>query len=261
MENIYNYKTAITPAQIKDADSKTGIVTGYFSAFGNKDSDGDIITPGAFKRTIEERGPGSNQPRIKHLLNHNVNSPIGKILTLKEDAHGLYYESQTGSHTIGKEFIKMVESGLITEHSIGYRVIKSEKAEGEAGATKLTELQLWEGSSLTAWGANQFTPLTGIKTESKAAYVETIIKKQKAIESFCRNSDISDDTIELLLLANKQLTQTIIDLSNETTKPGAESILPDNKEKAQLIDELITINSLFKLFDYGTQRERPLKFN
>jgi hypothetical protein len=36
----------------------------------------------------------------------------------------------------------------------------------------LKEIQLWEGSSLTAWGANQLTPLTGIKGMDKENVLE-----------------------------------------------------------------------------------------
>jgi uncharacterized protein len=251
MENIYNYKTAVLGASFKDADSKTGIVTGYFSAFGNKDSDGDIIVSGAFKRTIEERGPASNQPRIKHLRNQKTDSPIGKILTLKEDSQGLYYESHVGTHTIGKEFIKMVESDLITEHSIGYRVIKWEKDQSDSEATKLTELQLWEGSSLTAWGANHLTPLTGMKADNKENFIDNLIRKYSAIERYCRNTDSSDENIELLILANKQLQQIIIDLTKETTTPAQEgAMLPDNKCDDLIIAEHFktVIYSRFKSF-------------
>ena len=45
-----------------DISEKDGIVSGYFSSFGNKDSDGDIIERGAFKKTIKERGPKSTKP-------------------------------------------------------------------------------------------------------------------------------------------------------------------------------------------------------
>ena len=31
----------------------------------------------------------------------------------------------------------------------------------------MTELKLYEGSSLTAWGANMYTPLTGMKAYDK----------------------------------------------------------------------------------------------
>ena len=247
MENIYSYKTAVLCASFKDADSKKGIVTGYFSHFGNKDSDGDIIMPGAYIKTIADRGPDSAQPRIKHLMNHRTEQPIGKLLVLKEDAAGLYYESQVGTHTIGKEFIKMVESELITEHSIGYRVIKWEKDITDQTATKLTELQLWEGSSLTAWGANNMTPLTGMKATDKETHLKTLMKKQADVERFCKNADVSDETIESLLIFNKQLFQTIIDLSKETTLAGTTApLMPDNKCKGEMITRFNQINSHFK---------------
>jgi hypothetical protein len=251
MENIYNYKTAVIPASFKDADLKTGIVTGYFSAFGNVDSDGDIVMPGAFSKTIIDRGPDSRQPRIKHLLNHRPEQPLGKIQVLKEDATGLYYESKIGNHTAGKEFIKMVESDLITEHSIGYRVIKSEPG------NKLTELQLWEGSSLTSWGANENTPLTGIKQKAGKSMAETLLLKHAAIERFCVSADITDETIESLLLYNKQLFQAIINLTNETTQPapGATTV-PDNKCEGEWIEGFESIYSQLNIPTHGTDRSK-----
>lgn len=218
----------------KDVDGRKGIVTGYFAHFDNVDSDGDIIRKGAFKKTIKENGPSSERPRIKHLLNHDTRQPLGKLLELKEDSTGLYYESQLGSHTLGGDFIKMVESGLITEHSIGFQTLKRnqlQEYEGymknpDAGWFEMTEVRLWEGSSLTAWGANQLTPLTGLKSLPKKTSVEELIRKSEAIDKFCRDSSATDETIEMLLLHNKQITQLIIDL---TTEPII--TLPEAKEE------------------------------
>jgi len=119
---IYNYKSF--EANVKDVDSKKGEVSGYFSAFGMVDSDGDIMMPGAFKRSIQDWGPEA-KGRVKHLLNHDPSQPLGKILELKEDGYGLFYRSQVGSHRLGQDFIKMVESDLIGEHSIGFRILRS----------------------------------------------------------------------------------------------------------------------------------------
>lgn len=48
MKNILEYKGVNAgPESIKDIDEKTGTVTGYFSIFGNIDSDEDMIMPGA----------------------------------------------------------------------------------------------------------------------------------------------------------------------------------------------------------------------
>jgi len=167
---IYNYKSF--DLEVKDVDTKEGIVTGYFSAFGNVDSDGDIMMPGAFKRSIQDWGPeGKN--RVKHLMNHDPSQPLGKMLELKEDDYGLYYRSKIGSHQLGKDFVKMVESGLITEHSIGFKTLREQKS-GEAN--QIHEVMLFEGSSLTAWGANEATPILGMKNYNNLEKIRQLMK-------------------------------------------------------------------------------------
>lgn len=239
--SIYSYKVGLFGAEIKDVDGKKGIVSGYFSNYDNVDSDGDIIRRGAFAKTIKENGPASSQPRIKHLMNHDPSQPLGKLISLQEDAKGLLYESQVGSHTLGRDFIKMVESGLITEHSIGFRTVKRNQLQDYEGYQKnpsggwfeITEVKLYEGSSLTAWGANSLTPITGMKS---AFDTDMLIKRQKAMESFCRNSDASDETIEMLLLHSKQLAQYIIDLK---ATPAADALVPDERDVIKQIQSFI----------------------
>jgi HK97 family phage prohead protease len=223
VQNIFNIKTEVLTAEIMDMNPKQGIVTGYFSKFNNVDADGDIIRPGAFTKTIKEQGPQSSLPRIKHLLNHDPSLPLGVLKSLTEDNYGLAYESQVGSHEGGEDFIKMVESGLITEHSIGFKIIKRNLIQTyenylmnpSAGQYEITEIKLYEGSSLTAWGANPLTPITSLKSMND---VDMLVAKHEAIDKFCRNTTATDDTIQMLLLHSKQLAQLILDMKS-TTEP------------------------------------------
>ena len=65
-----NYYKIKSNGELKDVDVKTMTMTGYFSKFGNIDSDGDMMMPGAFKKSLNERGPdGTNQ--IWFLKDHN----------------------------------------------------------------------------------------------------------------------------------------------------------------------------------------------
>jgi len=234
---IYNYKNfapETTGLSIKDVDSVKGIVTGYFSAFGIVDSDGDMIMPGSFKRSIQDWGP-NGKGRVKHLYNHDPGSPLGLIKELDEDNYGLKYVSQVGTHSLGRDFIKMVESGLITEHSIGFRTLREQKATTH---NEIHDVMLYEGSSLSAWGANMETPLLGMKSEQN---IEQIQKQIKSFESFIRNSDVSEETVDLCLIKIKQLAQAIEQMSSTD---AVEETPPQQKDDTL---ELSLINLLNKI--------------
>jgi len=230
---IYNYKSF--DLELKNVDAKKGIVSGYFSAFGMVDSDGDIMMPGAFKRSINDWGP-DGKGRIKHLLNHNPSQPLGKITSLKEDSYGLLYTSQIGTHQLGKDFIKMVESGLIGEHSIGFRTLQEQKSDM---GNELRDVMLFEGSSLTAWGANENTPLVGMKSLKS---IEKMQDEIRAFDKFIRNSDASEETIDLCLIKVKQLAQAIEMMSSTT-------VVPETPEQPKEVDDRVFVKSLISILN------------
>ena len=229
---IYVYKNQ--SLEVKDVDAKQGIVSGYFSAFGMVDSDGDIMMPGAFKRSIQDWGPDA-KGRIKHLLNHDPSKPLGKIMELKEDNYGLFYRSQVGKHQLGQDFVKMVESGLISEHSIGFRTLREQKNDS---ANEIHEVMLFEGSSLTAWGANEHTPMLGIKSIKN---IDEIKEQIRNFEKFIRNSDVTDETIELCLIKVRQLAQAVEQMSS--TKATVE------EPKQQKGEERVDVSSLISIIN------------
>ena len=194
---------------ISDVDVKKGIVTGYFSSFDNMDSDGDVIRKGAFSKTIKE-----NFQRVRHLLDHDATKAVGKIQLLQEDVKGLYYESKAGRHTLGRDFLLMVEDGLINEHSIGFVTIKQKNM---GGYNEITEVKLYEGSSLQGWGANEMTPITGMKNfETVSIMMDNIMKAIK-------NGKYTDETFAKLELQFLQLQKELAELkeaSVETPEPS-----------------------------------------
>ena len=225
---IYKYKQ--NGLEVKDIDSKQGIITGYFSAFGNIDSDGDIMMPGAFQRSIQDWGPDA-KGRIKHLMNHDPSQPLGKILELKEDGYGLYYRSQIGKHRLGQDFIKMVESDLIKEHSIGFRTLREQKSDS---ANEIHEVMLFEGSSLTAWGANEATPVINMKSITS---VEDLKETIRNFEKFIRHSDATDETIDLCLIKVRQLAQ-MVEMMNSTKVTTQE---PAQQKESVPVESFINI--------------------
>jgi len=180
-------------ATIKDLDVATGIVTGYFSQFNSIDLDGDVIMPGAFTKTIAERGPDSSKPEIAYLWQHDTYKPLGKLMVLREDNFGLYFEAKMTDTTWGADALKLYRDGVITQHSIGYQVIKSieTQTDMEVEVEQIYEVKLWEGSAVT-FGANPNTPFTGFKSvEEKEDRIKTLVKAIK-------NGTYTDETFGLI---------------------------------------------------------------
>lgn len=198
---------------VKDIDETKGIVTGYFSVFGNKDADGDIILPGAFKKSIKENGPESERPRILHLYQHSTDKVLGKPAVLKEDKKGLYFETQISLTTLGKDVLRLYMDKVLTEHSIGYQIVKRERDEVRE-EQKLIELKLWEGSTVS-WGANMEALVSSVKSENMPDKItwEGIVKKLEALNEAVTKGSYSDDTARSLEIQFKQLQQIVISLA------------------------------------------------
>lgn len=195
----------------KDVDLKKGIVSGYFASFGTKDSDGDIIEQGSFQKTIKERGP-EGKKLIKWLLDHDTTKAIGKVDVLREDSFGLYYEGKVGRHTLGKDFLLMVEDEIINQHSFGYKVIK-DQYDSQAKANYIKELKMYEGSSIQFLGANENTPITGIKN------LEDALTYCAKLEKFINTSTATDETLNELHKQLKSLQATIEPFINTQQEP------------------------------------------
>jgi len=232
------YLTKDISEGIKDVDVQTGIVTGYFSIFGNLDSDGDIVMPGAFRKTIKENGPESGKPRILHLYQHDPMSPIGKPHVLKEDKKGLYFETKISDTSLGKDVLQLYRDKVLSEHSIGYQIVKREVDEsGKERTQKLTELKLWEGSTVS-WGANMEALVSTVKTEGQGSESWNIlIKKLDALQSAV-NGNYTDDTARQLELYFNQLKQLTISLLTE--KPEQSTLKKEPIDIDKLMSKLLT---------------------
>lgn len=230
MKNIFltkDFNDSDLSKSIKDVDKKSGIVTGYFAAFNNVDLGGDLIEPGAFAKTIAERGPqGKN--RVQFLNQHDSWQNLGKPHVLKEDSYGLYHESKISKTTLGNDTLILIEDGVLDSFSFGYRTITENRIDD---VNHLKELYLYEGSIVT-FPMNESAILTGVKGMD----ADKIERKIKQLEKACRDTKASDDTIELLLITIKQLQQEIINIS--TTKPDKSTSPGTVIKDAVLLNEI-----------------------
>lgn len=191
----------------QDADTQKGVVSGYFALFGNKDLDGDIIEPGAFTKTIQERGPNGKK-LIKYLLDHDRTKAVARIDELYEDEKGLRYTAKIGSHSLGQDFAKMVESGIINQHSFGFSVPKDKSYFDQSRkANIIKEVMMFEGSAIQFLGANPETTFIDLKS------MEDALNLFQKLEKFVKTSDATDETLIQLEEKLKSLSDHIAGLS------------------------------------------------
>ena len=131
----------------EEYDEESGIFSGYAAVYGNIDSGGDIIEPGAFTKTIAE-----GWERVKILALHNdCWLPIGRPLELREDSNGLFIKAKISDTSMGRDIKVLLKDGVLTELSIGYDPIVFDYDEN--GIRHLREVKLWEVSVVT-WAMN-----------------------------------------------------------------------------------------------------------
>jgi HK97 family phage prohead protease len=230
--------------EIVDVDMTNRIVMGYAAKFGNIDLHGDMIMPGAFTKTIQERGPqGKNE--IWFLHNHSSDSPLGKPSVLKEDNYGLYFEAAIIDTEIGEDILKLYENGLINQHSIGFSTIKESKV--EEGNTKpyyqIQEVKLYEFSSVL-WGANPETPFLGLKSMDAKGLQDRFDKLYKQL----RGGNLKNETYELIEIEYNFIKSELFKLINdkESVKSTPEIINPEELQRQVQIEFLKQLKNSFK---------------
>ena len=186
---------------IKDIDESRRVVIFAFSAFGVKDSDGDVIESGAYAKSIRERGPEGSD-RIYHLWEHNKdgkNPPIGKVLRMWEDSEYAYAESQMAAEGLGLDIWKGYQSGRLKEHSFAGKAVQSAPS---ANGRIIKEVMLKEVSTVI-WGANERALLRSLIKGESEDYTP-LVKSLEDVQAFVRNSDASDNfLIDIQVEANK----------------------------------------------------------
>lgn len=114
-----------------DDVGQSGEFSGYGAVFGNVDSYGDVIVPGAFKATLKDWKAQKSLPPM--LLQHGGwgmvdtdSIPIGKWTKMEEDDTGLRVEGRIINldTDLGKRVHGAMKEGVLDGMSIGYRAKK-----------------------------------------------------------------------------------------------------------------------------------------
>lgn len=147
-----------------DGESRT--ISGYGAIFNNVDRQGDVLLPGCFAKSIQERGPESTaNGKILFLWQHESDQPLGRITVLQEDAKGLYFEAVIDEIELGDRCIKQLESGTLNQFSIGFSYVwDSVRYDDARDAYLVGEVKLYE-ISVVSIAANPETEYLGLKSD------------------------------------------------------------------------------------------------
>jgi hypothetical protein len=211
--------------EMDDEDDK-GVIKGYASMFNNVDSDNDVITRGAYAKTLQE-----NSERIAFLYQHNMQQPIGKPLSMKEDDKGLYIEAKISNSSLGKDVKTMVSEGILKEFSVGFIPIKEEVV---GNYNHIKEIKLFEFSLVTL-AANPLAQVTEYKGTKS---VDNLIDEFDELIKMCRKLD-NPHLIEFQLRMLREKSSLIL-LESQNAELKKESV-----ESTKIADELD--NFLLKL--------------
>jgi uncharacterized protein len=174
--------------ELKALGEPDGLEPGQFKAlvsvFGNIDSTGDMVMPGAFAKTLAE-WEASGSP-IPILWSHRMDDQefiVGQVAQAAETELGLEILGQldVGDGTPkAKATYNALKSGRTTQFSFAYDVIDGGPVEKDGQSyNELRELKLYEVSP-TPIGANQETELLAIKAATGLKLGRTISGKNEA---------------------------------------------------------------------------------
>lgn len=196
MDNLYRIKNC--SFELKDLDTVGRRVVFAAAKFGNIDSDNDIITRGAFAKSISDRGPEAESNRkIKFLRYHDFEHEIGLIKGIEEGSDHLIVTADLGRSTKGNDAFLDYQDGIITEHSIGFMMVPDKIERLEDGTRLLKEVNLMETSAVT-FGANSETPTFSISKGNEVEFIERLNIKMNGYLNALKNGKGTDDRLECM---------------------------------------------------------------
>jgi uncharacterized protein len=141
--------------QVKSLDEQ-GRFTGLASVYGNVDLGGDMVVPGAFTKSIVDRGG-----EVPLLFAHDSRQPIG-LARLQDTSSGLAIDGELVLDVPkARETYSLLKAKVLRGLSIGYDLIKSDVMNG---VRRLRELKLFE-VSVVVIPMNEQALITAVKAE------------------------------------------------------------------------------------------------
>lgn len=117
----------LNPEPLTPKSAADGVLSGYSTRWWVVDSYGEFTVPGAFTRSISERGPDSGNPKI--VLRYEHEHTIGRHTVMAEDDTGVRIEARISDDGMwGTALRRQLADGVPYGLSIGFRRVRERPA-------------------------------------------------------------------------------------------------------------------------------------
>lgn len=185
------------PLELKLVDTSTDQMsfTGYGAVFGNVDSYGDVIAPGAFKASLKESKKTGLWPAMLQQhggmgLTADDLMPIGVWTDMEEDEKGLLMTGVLAPTQRGKDMhtlMSMKPRAAIDGLSIGYIPIKWKMASNPGEPRRTLEQVKVEEVSPVTFPANKLARVSSVKSLEDLATISEMEDFLRDAGSFSRS--------------------------------------------------------------------------
>lgn len=210
--NVMKEKLAV-PFEIKALRERE--IEGHGSIFRNIDLGGDIVVPGAFKRSLAEHKRAGTMPQMAWM--HDLSRIPGKWTEMSEDDRGLAVKGVLADTDLGNEMRTLSQMKAVRGLSIGF-VPKDIDFDSD-GNRLIKEIDLWE-VSLVSLAMNPLARIEAVKARFSAEgeYIPT----EREFEQFMRQ-----------LGCSKQVSRRIVAKIFDHVDDGGAGGMPDGTGMAR----------------------------
>jgi HK97 family phage prohead protease len=203
------------PLQIKSLSDRE--FEGHGSVFKNVDLGGDIVVPGAFKKSLQQHKSAGSMPGLFWM--HDPSRVAGKWLDMDEDKHGLRVKGVLADTPLGNEIHTLLKMDAVRGLSIGYRTLDQDW--DKDGNRLIKEAELWE-VSVVSLPMNPLAQVAHVKSRLSEAgeYVPT----PREFERILRDVGCSHSV-------SKRIVAKMFDGEEARDEPDAEAITSDAREE------------------------------
>ena len=222
--NEIQYKSGLACIEQKEA-GEDGVlhIKAYALAFGNVDSWGDIIAPGACDKFLASE----EFKRMALCYQHNISEVVGVITGAGVDEKGMWIEADVLPTTTGKDVQTLIKAGAIKEFSIGYYANEYhfEKVDGYAYDIRVLDaITIMEVSPVTR-AANPQAVLLDAKNEGAEQTAEVKDEVQEDAPEIKEENHLNSENMENMEMKQAlETAQAELKATRETAEKQAQEI-------------------------------------